>query len=57
MTASSTRPPGCTLHNLFVAGGSVFPTGGYLNPTLTIIALALRVADELRGRLVRAGDG
>jgi choline dehydrogenase-like flavoprotein len=41
----------CRVHsapNLFVAGGSVFPAGGYLNPTLTIIALALRVSDAIR---------
>lgn len=40
----------CRVHsepNLFVLGGSVFPTGGYLNPTLTIIALALRSARRI----------
>lgn len=35
--------------NLFVAGSAVFPTSGYANPTLTIVALALRLADHLLG--------
>ncbi len=34
--------------NLFVAGASVFPTAGFANPTLTIVALAIRLADHLR---------
>lgn len=40
--------------NLFVAGYSVFPTGGYINPTLTVLALSLRLADHLRGLLGRS---
>ena len=42
----------CKLHdlrNLFVAGAATFPTSGQANPTLTIVAMALRLADHLRG--------
>ena len=41
----------CEVHgmeNLYVAGSSVFPTAGQANPTVTIVALALRLADRLR---------
>lgn len=41
------------LHNLFIAGSSVFPTGGYANPTLTIVALAIRLADHLKSLMAR----
>jgi choline dehydrogenase-like flavoprotein len=44
----------CRVHgvpNLFIAGSSVFPTGGYANPTLTIVALALRLAAHLQSEL------
>ncbi len=46
--------PDCRVHglsNLYVAGSSVFPTAGYANPTLTIIALALRLSDHLESRI------
>ncbi|MGH9271356.1 MAG: GMC oxidoreductase [Ilumatobacteraceae bacterium] len=37
--------------NLFVAGSSTFPTVGYANPTFTIVALAIRLAQTLRREL------
>jgi choline dehydrogenase-like flavoprotein len=42
----------CRIHgmtNLFVAGTAVFPTSSQANPTLTVVALALRLADRLKG--------
>jgi choline dehydrogenase-like flavoprotein len=39
------------LENFYVAGSSVFPTSGNVNPTLTIVALAMRLADHLKERL------
>jgi len=44
----------CRMHsvaNLYVAGSSVFPTGSANNPTLTIVALALRLADHVKRQL------
>ena len=35
------------IHNLHIAGSSLFPTGGWANPTLTLVALALRTADRV----------
>lgn len=40
------------VENLHVAGSSVFPTGGFVNPTETIVALSFRLADRL-ARLLR----
>ncbi len=36
------------MHNLHIAGSSVFPTGGSVPPTLTIVALALRLSQRLK---------
>ncbi len=45
----------CKLHsvdNLFVAGSAAFPTSSQANPTLTLIALSLRLANEVSRRLL-----
>ena len=34
--------------NLYVAGSSVFPTYGASNPTLNLLALTLRLGDQLK---------
>ena len=39
------------LDNLYVVDGSFFPSSGAVNPALTIMANALRVADHLRERI------
>lgn len=48
----------CRVHgvrNLFIAGSAVFSTGGYANPTLTNLALSVRVADRVKFELMEAG--
>ena len=37
------------IENLFIVGGSVFPTVSWANPTLTVLALTLRLADHING--------
>ena len=44
----------CLIHglsNIYVAGSSIFPTSGFMNPTLTIVALSLRLSDHLKSKL------
>jgi choline dehydrogenase-like flavoprotein len=44
----------CRVHgidNLYDAGSSVFPAGGWAFPTFTIVAMSLRLAEHLRSRL------
>ena len=41
------------IKNLYVTGASVFPTGGYANPTLTAMALGLRVARHCESAALR----
>jgi choline dehydrogenase-like flavoprotein len=48
----------CKIHgleNIYVAGSSVFPAFGWANPTLTITALALRLADHLKTEIALNG--
>ncbi len=49
--ATSVVDRNCRVHglrNLYVAGSAVFPTSSQANPTLTIVALALRLAAHIR---------
>lgn len=46
--------PNCKVHNvgnLYVGSSAVFPTGGCAPPTLTIVALCVRIADTIKARL------
>jgi choline dehydrogenase-like flavoprotein len=49
----------CRVHgvaNLYIAGSSVFPTSGSATPTLTIVALAVRLADHVARELAGKGS-
>jgi choline dehydrogenase-like flavoprotein len=46
----------CQVHGvagLYVAGASVFPTSGHANPTLMILSLAIRLADQIKANLTQ----
>lgn len=53
---SSVVDADCRVHgvvNLFVNGAATFPTSSQANPTLTLVALSLRMAEHLKTRLTR----
>ena len=53
-SADGVIDPSCRvfgLDNVYVAGASAFPTAGFANPMLTIVAMAIRLADHLKTRL------
>jgi choline dehydrogenase-like flavoprotein len=55
---TSVVDPNARVHdvaNLYIAGSAVFPTSSQANPTLTLLALSLRLADHL-ARTLRADD-
>src|SRR2546423_1641215 len=60
--ASGVVDKNCQVHGvrgLYVAGASIFPTSGHANPTLMILALAIRLADTMKSRfagLYRCGS-
>ena len=48
----------CRLHgcgNLYIGGSSIYPSYSFDNPTLTIVALTLRLSAHLRARFADAG--
>ena len=53
-TSSGVVDANCRLHdceNLYIVGGSVFPTVSWANPTLTLIALVCRLGEHLKAIL------
>lgn len=50
----------CRLHyspNVYIAGSSVFPTGGNANPTYTLVALAIRLGEHIKQELQKRPQG
>jgi choline dehydrogenase-like flavoprotein len=52
--ATSVVDPDCRVrgyHNLYIGSSSVFPTSGFSNPTFTLLALSIRISDDIKTRL------
>ena len=49
--APPTPTGSCRRAGLYAAGASLFPAAGYVNPTLRLAALAIRLGDHLKSRL------
>lgn len=53
--ATSVVDSNCKIHgveNVYIAGASVFAMSGCANPTMTLVALAIRLADHLKTKIV-----
>ena len=44
------------IENLYIAGSSVFPTSGCVNPTYTIVALSIRLAEHIKNNIKNSYD-
>ena len=58
--AAGVVDPNLRLHgtrNCYVCSGAVFPTSGFSNPTHTLLALAVRLADHLALKTTGGGGG
>jgi choline dehydrogenase-like flavoprotein len=45
-----------SVSNLYVASSPVFPTSGFVNPALTIVALSLRLSGHIRKQFVQQAN-
>jgi choline dehydrogenase-like flavoprotein len=49
----------CRVHgyeNLYIGSSATFPTGGFSNPTLTVLALTVRIADRIKKQIGNASE-
>ena len=45
-----------SVENVYLAGASVFPTSGCANPTFTIVAMSIRLADHIAREVLAPGE-